>query len=97
MLKENIEIILRNNLKYDGYTRARLLQECIHNKLKATVLKYNEEIEDNADYLLTRSSTKVLKALTKIQKADDKKTLKALANIENAEELENTEEELVNE
>ena len=48
-------------------------------RLEATLEKYNREIELNSDYLLTRSSFKVLKALTKLQKRADKNVLEALA------------------
>lgn len=79
MLKTNIKYILKDIHAYDGYTKAKLFQECIRNKLKATIIRYDEEIEDSTDYLLTRSSAKVLKAITKIQKADDKNRLEAEA------------------
>lgn len=91
-LKLNIASIQQDLNKYKGYTKTRLFQECIHEKLKYTVQMYNEEIDLNTDFLLSKESARVLKAITKIQKADDKNLLDSLdLNEENNEEDEENE------
>lgn len=79
MLIHHIKQIKRDLSKYQDKSREELLSMCIDNKLEATLEKYNKEIELNSDYLLTRSSFRVLKALTKLQKRADKNVLEALA------------------
>lgn len=71
----NIKKIEEELNKYKNIQREDLLKSCITNKLAGTLERYNEEIDLNSDYLLTRSSTKVLKALTKLQKKQDKEIL----------------------
>ena len=79
MLIHHIKSIKRDLNKYSDKTKDELLSLCIDNKLQATLEKYNKEIELNSDYLLTRSSFRVLKALTKLQKRADKGVLEAIA------------------
>lgn len=79
MLINHIKHIKRELSKYQDKSQEELLSMCIDNKLEATLEKYNREIELNSDYLLTRSSFRVLKALTKLQKRADKNVLEALA------------------
>lgn len=83
----NIKKIEQDLLKYKDIQREELLKSCITNKLAGTLERYNEEIDLNSDYLLTRSSTRVLKALTKMQKKQDKQIL------EESEDLPSDEEE----
>ena len=79
MLINHIKNIKKELSKYQDKSQEELLSMCIDNKLEATLEKYNREIELNSDYLLTRSSFRVLKALTKLQKRADKNVLEALA------------------
>ena len=79
MLIHHIKSIKKELNKYSDKTKDELLSLCIDNKLQAALEKYNKEIELNSDYLLTRSSVRVLKALTKLQKRADKEVLEALA------------------
>lgn len=44
---------------------------------------YNLEMEMDADYLMTRSSAKVMKAITKLQKEHDKAVLSESEEAEN--------------
>lgn len=79
MLIAHIKHIKKDLNKYADKSREELLSLCIDGKLDATLEKYNREIELNSDYLLTRSSFRVLKALTKLQKRADKGVLEAIA------------------
>lgn len=65
-------------MRYADKSPQDLLQMCINEKLAETLRKYNEEIEAGTTFLLSRDSTKVLKALTKIQKRQDKEILEEL-------------------
>ena len=80
MLSKNLKLIKQDLDKYKDKTPIELFHDCIHQKLYLTLQRYNEEIDFNSDYLLTRSSTKVLKAITKIQKRDDKNVLEEMIN-----------------
>lgn len=58
--------------QYKDLTKVEIFNICINNRLAATLVKYNEQIDSSSDYLLRQSSVRVLKALTKIKKNDDK-------------------------
>ena len=85
MLSHHIKQIKKELSKYYTETdestikerKQELLTSCINSKLDATLDKYNREIDLNSDYLLTRSSFRVLKALTKLQKRADKAVIEA--------------------
>lgn len=79
MLITQIKHIKKDLSKYADKTKEELLTLCINNKLEATLEKYNREIELNSEYIQTRSSFRVLKALTKLQKRADKGVLEAIA------------------
>lgn len=69
----NILKIIESELnKYNYLTRVELFNLCINNRLAATLKKYNQDIDTTSEYLLRQSSVRVLKALTKIKKVDDK-------------------------
>lgn len=76
MLKTVLKWINKDFNTYKDLSRQDLLKECINKKLAFTLKKYNEEIDWHSDYLISRSSVKVLKALTKIQKKNDVNVLK---------------------
>lgn len=78
MLINHIKHIKKDLAKYSDMSKDDLLSMCITGKLQATLEKYNREIELNSEYILTRSSFRVLKALTKLQKRADKGVLEAL-------------------
>ena len=82
MLSIQIKHIIYDLNKYKDLSQSDLLTNCINNKLQTTLETYSEEIKLNSDYLLTRSSFKVLKALTKLQKRADKDVLEEIAKIE---------------
>lgn len=58
--------------QYKDLTKVEIFNVCINNRLAATLVKYNEQIDSSSEYLLRQSSVRVLKALTKIKKNDDK-------------------------
>lgn len=74
---DNLSLIKDELSKYDGLTRVELFNECINNKLKNTLYKYNVETEHMSDFLLQQEGIRVLKAITKIQKFDDKEIIYA--------------------
>lgn len=57
---------------YKDLSKVEIFNTYINNRLAATLLKYNEQIDSTSEYLLRQSSVRVLKALTKIKKVDDK-------------------------
>lgn len=77
MLKTEINHIKYDLNKYSDKNREDLLSYCINDKLQGTLERYNEEIKLNSDYILQRSSFKVLKALAKLQKKADKEALES--------------------
>lgn len=79
MFNSNLKYIKKELNRYADKNPQELLSDCINEKLQATLERYNKEIELNSDYLLTRSSAKVLKALTKLQKRADKDDLEFAA------------------
>lgn len=58
--------------RYKDLSKVEIFNECINNRLAATLVKYNEKIDSTSEYLLRQSSVRVLKALTKIKKVNDK-------------------------
>ena len=92
MLATQIKHIKYDLNKYSNMSQADLLSYCINDKLQGTLKTYNEEIRMNSEYLLTRSSFRVLKALTKLQKKADKNVLESIANIEKQLKTGETEE-----
>lgn len=77
MLKNNLETIEKDLNACSNMKRQDLFKSCVNEKLKTTLDNYLHIIEVNSDYLLTRNSMKVLKALTKQQKQEDKKALES--------------------
>jgi len=74
-LNENLLQIQKELNAFKDISRDELYSKCIDDKLTETVLKYNTELDLNSKYLLTRASMKVLKGITKVQKAADKQIL----------------------
>lgn len=75
MLAKKIKQVEQEINQYNNLTRQELYQQCIDAKLKVTLDNYLHIIEVNEDYLLTRNSVKVMKAITKQQKKEDKERL----------------------
>lgn len=57
---------------YKDLSKVEIFNVCINKRLADTLAKYNEQIDFTSEYLLRQSSVRVLKALTKIKKVDDK-------------------------
>ena len=74
-LKNNLSIIRAELSKYDEMTRKEFFNEAINNRLKNTLYIYNIETDKLSDFLIQQHGMRVLKAITKIQKADDKKVI----------------------
>lgn len=74
--KNNVLSIIENFKKYYKLSKDTIYTNCIDKKLNLTVLKYNNELALNSRYIEGRSDKKVLKALTKLQKNQDKEALK---------------------
>lgn len=77
MFKFKLKVIKEDLSRYTALTRAELLKNCINNKLAYTLQRYDDEINMNVDYLSTKNSVRVLKALSKIQKRNDVKNIQA--------------------
>ena len=69
--------------QYYNMSRTDVFNMCINNKLAATLRRYNAEIDFNSEYLVRQESVRVLKALTKIHKSEDKEIIKQ--NMEDVE------------
>ena len=74
-LKNNLSIIRAELSKYDKMTRKEFFNQAINNRLKNTLYIYNIETDKLSDFLIQQQGMRVLKAITKIQKADDKKVI----------------------
>ena len=76
--KNNVLSIIEDFKKYYKISKDTIYTECIEKKLNLTVLKYNKELALNSRYIERRSDKKVLKALTKLQKNQDREVLKSI-------------------
>lgn len=73
--KDTLNEIIQELALYKNVSPEEMLTECIRQKLQNTVLKYDKTLDMSSNYLTTRACEKVLKALTKIRKKDDKEAL----------------------
>ena len=76
MLKDRIIEISDDLDRYKDITRARLFTRCVDNKLKNTLQNYISDLDLTSDELMRKASFRVMKAITKIQKNDDKNAIK---------------------
>lgn len=84
MLSSYIEEIKNDLDKYKKYSKNDMFTESVQEKLKNTLINYDYDMERNSEFLLSRDSAKVLKAITKIQMKDNRKALEeASENKEN--------------
>lgn len=58
--------------KYATISKDKLFTECINKKLQQGLEKYEGEIQKDVDFLSVKGEAMVLKALTKLQCANDK-------------------------
>ena len=78
--KNNVLLIIEDFKKYYRVSKDTIYTDCIEKKLNLTVSKYNNELALNSRYITGRSDKKVLKALTKLQKNQDREILKNLTS-----------------
>ena len=74
-LKDTLTTIKAELSRYDGMTRLELFNYSINDKLKSTLYKYDIETDQLSDFLIQQQGMRVLKAITKIQKFDDRKII----------------------
>ena len=86
-LKEILDEIEQELNRYKDVSRTELFNQCIDERLKAVLLQYNEEADVTSNYLIRRGSARVLKALTRMQKQDDKDVLESKKKKKNEEEV----------
>ena len=78
MLSENIIKIKEDLDKYKDLSRSEFYTKCINEKLKSALHTYQIDLQESEEYLIRRRSTDVLKAITKIQKEQDKEDLEKI-------------------
>lgn len=61
--------------KYSKMTQVELFNQSINKLLTQTLKKYNNNIDLLSEYILNKEGMRVLKAITKIQKNNDKKII----------------------
>lgn len=61
--------------KYSNMTKNQLWSECIDTKLKVTLNNYKADLEMSENYLETRESSRIMKALVTIQKQNYKNVI----------------------
>lgn len=61
--------------KYSNMTKSQLWSECIDIKLKVTLNNYKADLEMTQNYLETRESSRIMKALVTIQKQNYKNVI----------------------
>ena len=76
-LKTIIDKIDAEITKYKNFSRVELFEYCIQELLKQKLKLYNDEIDNTVEFLENRGSTRIMKALTKIQKKEDKEVIEA--------------------
>ena len=74
-LTQNLETIKSEIDKYSDMTRTEIFNQSINRLLKHTLQRYSNTIEQLSGYLLNQEGMRILKAITKIQKLDDKKII----------------------
>lgn len=75
MLKSRIEEISSDISKYADLSRDALFTDCVDRKLKATLARYIDIINLDEKELRTKSSIRVIKAVTRMQHEEDKKRI----------------------
>lgn len=76
MLKDRIIEVAADLDRYKDIPRDRLFTQCIDEKLKHTLKTYISDLDLTSDELMKKAGFRVMKALTKIQKNDDKNAIK---------------------
>lgn len=74
-LKERLKISYDETMQYANKTQSELLDMFIEEKLQNTLIKYDLELDQLSTYLGNQKGVRVLKALVKIRKQEDKKII----------------------
>lgn len=100
---ESLQMVKDELNRYLTISRDDLFTQCINERLKATLLEYGEHVENDSNFLMKQSEIRVFKAITRMQREEDKETIinDATANDDideiepkyKDEELENIKEE----
>ena len=88
-LNENLQQIKAEIYKYANLSRGEIFNQALNKRLKYTLLRYNDKIDQLSGYLLNQEAMRVLKAITKIQKIEDKKVI--YENMKGAEDAQHSE------
>jgi len=75
-LATNLKTVEEEINKYSELTQTEIFNQSINRLLKRTLHKYNNNIDQLSGYLLNQEGIRILKAITKIQKFDNKKVIK---------------------
>lgn len=74
-LRSTLKKIAEEMNKYSKMTQVELFNQSINKLLTQTLKKYNNNIDLLSEYVLNKEGMRVLKAITKIQKNNDKKII----------------------
>lgn len=74
-LRSTLKKIAEEMNKYSKMTQVELFNQSINKLLTQTLKKYNNNIDLLSEYILNKEGMRVLKAITKIQKNNDKKII----------------------
>ena len=77
---KNLKEIIQEIQVQKGFSRDKFFEGCINEKLKNIVARYNLDLDLGTNFLLTRSSESVIKAINKIQKVKDREVLRSYMN-----------------
>lgn len=76
-LCQNLKEIISDIDRYKDISRIDLINSCINKKLNLTLEEYQSDIDNTSEYLLKQNGTRVIKAITKIQKNNDKAVIES--------------------
>lgn len=74
-LTRNLALIKTEMNKYTGMSHIDLFNYSINRRLMYTLQRYDANIDQLSDFILNQAGMRVLKAITKIQKFDDRKVI----------------------
>lgn len=75
--KSDILDIYSDMSKYKSMSRAEVLSDCIQSRLRASLLRYNLELDLCKDYLNSKWPYQVLSTIRRMQKVSDKEEIEA--------------------
>lgn len=72
---KNLSLIKEALNQYNGMTHVEFFNYMLNQRLKSTLYLYNKDTDHISDFLLNQGGLRVLKAVTKIQKLEDRKII----------------------